>query len=188
MRLFAAVLPPPPAVAELAAAVAAVHGLPGSGQLRWSGREQWHFTVAFFGEVPEEVLPDLGARLARAAGRHPAHRVRLAGAGRFGRTVLWAGAEGDLVTLRALASSARAAGRRAGVPAAEQHPYAPHLTLARSRSGRVDLRPFVDGLAGLRGSWWTAGELVLLRSHLPASGVPGEQPRYERVKGWPLAA
>ncbi|MFF8959470.1 2'-5' RNA ligase family protein [Streptomyces sp. NPDC014894] len=69
MRLFAAVLPPAGAVAELGAAVDGLRALPGSDGLRWTGREGWHFTLAFLGEVDERLLPELTARLARAARR-----------------------------------------------------------------------------------------------------------------------
>lgn len=50
----------------------------------------------------------------------------------------------------------------------------------------VDLRPYVTALDHFLGEPWTAGELALVRSHLPTSGVPGEQPRYERLEAWPL--
>jgi 2'-5' RNA ligase len=33
---------------------------------------------------------------------------------------------------------------------------------------------------------WTVDELALVRSNLPKSGVPGEQPRYEVVGHWGL--
>lgn len=50
----------------------------------------------------------------------------------------------------------------------------------------MTLHPFLDGLAGFEGTRWEVGELALVRSNLPVSGVRGEQPRYERVDGWPL--
>ncbi|RIQ15765.1 2'-5' RNA ligase family protein, partial [Jiangella rhizosphaerae] len=96
MRLFAAVEPPPDAVAHLAAIVDGVR----DGVLRWSDPAAWHLTLAFYGEVGEEKLTELTERLARAARRHPATTARIAGAGRFGRAVLWAGIDGDGVALR----------------------------------------------------------------------------------------
>ncbi|MBZ4320122.1 RNA 2',3'-cyclic phosphodiesterase [Streptomyces huiliensis] len=186
MRLFVAVVPPPSALSELGEAAAELHALPDSARLRWSSPATWHFTLAFLGETDEAVLPDLTERLARAAHRHPAHELRLAGGGRFGDRVLWAGADGDVPTLRALARSAGAAARRAGVAVDESRPFHAHLTLARAATGHVALRPYAEALAGFRGSPWPAERLELVRSRLPASGVPGERPRYETVRAWGL--
>ncbi|MEE4545463.1 RNA 2',3'-cyclic phosphodiesterase [Streptomyces sp. V4-01] len=187
MRLFVALLPAPAAAGELAAALRPLHRLPDAGALRWTAPESWHFTLAFLGEVPDHVRPDLDLRLERAAHRHGPHDLRLAGAGRFGDHVLWAGAEGDTTALGRLADSVRAAARRAGAPPDEERGFRPHLTLARAQRSRpVRLRPLADALAGFRGSPWSADTLCLVGSVLPRSGVPGEQPRYDAVASWPL--
>ena len=187
MRLFTAVLPPPGALTELAGAVERLKGLPDADRLRWARPEGWHFTLAFLGEVDEVLLPGLRERLARAAHRHPAFGLRLAGGGRFGDRVLWVGVEGDRTALRRLADSVTAQVRRAGVPT-EDRPYKPHLTVARAgrTARRVDLRPYAAALGGFSGSDWRAEEFALVRSHLPSSGVPGEHPRYETLEAWPL--
>ncbi|MGW0391543.1 RNA 2',3'-cyclic phosphodiesterase [Streptomyces sp. NPDC003042] len=186
MRLFAAVLPSAEAIAELRAAVAAA---PRAEGLRWTGEPGWHFTLAFMGEVRDDVLPDLYARLGRAATRTAPFPLRIHGAGHFGDRALWAGAAGGIDSMRLLAERAEAAAHRAGIPMNQHHRYTPHLTLARSRPGTaVDLRPVLDALGGFEGSPWQVDTLSLVRSNLPTSGVPGEQPRYEVVEAWPLAA
>lgn len=188
MRLFAAVLPPEDVTAALAAEVAVLRSLPGADGLRWTGRPGWHLTLAFYGEVDDELVPELSARLARAAHRTAPFELALRGGGQFGRgRALWAGAEGGLATLRLLAGRAEAAGRRAGVASGEHRRYQPHLTLARSRQA-CDVRPYVEALAGFTGPTWTVTDLALVRSHLPESGVPGEQPRYEAVARSPLGS
>ncbi len=186
MRLFAAALPPESAVEELAARVRRLRQLPGADRLRWTGRAGWHFTLAFYGEVPDAVLPELRERLARAARRYEPIPLRLKGGGRFADRVVWAGADGDLPALRKLADSASAAARRAGVEMSGHRAYTPHLTVARNRGGALDLDPFVEALTDFEGGAWTVRELALVRSRLPAGGVPGEQPRYETVAAWPL--
>ncbi|GAA3165230.1 MULTISPECIES: RNA 2',3'-cyclic phosphodiesterase [Streptomyces] len=186
MRLFAAVLPPGSAVAELARQVEALRTLPGAGRLRWAGRDGWHFTLAFYGEVPDETLPELRERLARGARRHAPYGLRITGGGRFDDRVLWAGADGDLAAMRKLAGTAAAAGRRTGLIVNGRHGYTPHLTLARNRDPRVDLAPFAAALEPFDGSPWTAASLALVRSHPPAPGVAGAHPRYETVEAWPL--
>uniref|UniRef100_UPI003524950A 2'-5' RNA ligase family protein n=1 Tax=Streptomyces sanglieri TaxID=193460 RepID=UPI003524950A len=99
---------------------------------------------------------------------------------------LWAGAAGALDTLRLLAERADAAARRTGIPMDEHRRYHPHLTLARSRRAETDLRPCVEALGGFEGTGWEVGEMALVRSDLPDSGVPGELPSYEVVASWSL--
>lgn len=130
-RMFAAVTPPPPVRDELRTRVEELRVLPGADTLRWSDPAGWHCTVAFFGAVDTERLPELCRRLARVAARQQPLTIRLEGAGRFGDRVLWVGFDGELRRLRRLADGSRAAGRRAGVPSDTSHRYRPHLTLAR---------------------------------------------------------
>jgi 2'-5' RNA ligase len=186
MRLFAAVLPPDHVASELAAEVAELRKLPGEEGLRWTGRPGWHFTLAFYGEVDDDVVPELSARLERVARRSAPFELALCGGGQFGHgRALWAGARGDVAELRLLADRSEAAARKAGLDMGEHRRYKPHLTLARSRDA-VDVRPHVEALNTFEGRTWTVTELVLVRSNLPHSGVPGEQPRYEPVGRWPL--
>ncbi|MDX3076040.1 RNA 2',3'-cyclic phosphodiesterase [Streptomyces sp. NPDC088354] len=198
MRLFVAVVPPRAALAELGAAVDALRALPDADGLRWTERAGWHVTLAFLGEVGPDLVPGLVERLDRAARRHQPYRAGLAGGGRFGDRTLWAGLDeagpdGDLgrdgrSTAR-LAEAAQAAARRAGVSYEDEHGrFHAHLTLARQRGnrGRVGLRPFTDALGAFRGTVWTADAIALVRSHPPAPGVPGAQPRYERLRTCPL--
>ena len=177
MRLFAAVLPPADVVRELAVEVGRLKRLPGADGMRRTGQAGWHFTLAFYGEVDEELLPRLTERLERAAARTEPFRLALRGGGQFGRgKALWTGADG-----------CAAAARKAGLPREEHRRYRAHLTLARSRHA-TDVQPYLDVMAGFRGRDWTVDELVLVRSTLPVSGTPGEQPRYEVVARRALGA
>ncbi|MFG2307529.1 RNA 2',3'-cyclic phosphodiesterase [Streptomyces sp. NPDC048566] len=187
MRLFAAVLPPPEAVRELAAEADRLARMPGTGRLRWTGRPGWHLTLAFYGEVADAAVADLTERLRRGAHRTAPFPLSLRGGGHFGRRALWAGAAGDTDALRLLAARAEAAGRKAGLALEEHRAYRPHLTLARSRDG-ADLTPCVTALEGFASPAWTVRELCLVRSHPPAAGTPGEQPRYETLAVLPLGA
>ncbi|WAZ22471.1 RNA 2',3'-cyclic phosphodiesterase [Streptomyces cinnabarinus] len=188
MRLFAALLLPEDVSRELAAEVDRLKRLPGADALRWTGRPGWHFTLAFYGEVDDGLVEGLSDRLARAAHRTAAFPLALHGGGQFGHgRALWVGAEGEPDVLRLLADRAEAAGRKAGVAMGEHRRYKAHLTVARSRNA-VDVRPCVEALGAFRSDGWTVGELVLVRSHLPRSGVRGEEPRYEAVARWPLGA
>ncbi|WP_435188413.1 RNA 2',3'-cyclic phosphodiesterase [Streptomyces sp. bgisy126] len=184
MRLFAAVLPPPERLDELGRVVDRLRELPGAGGVRWTSSGGWHLTLAFMGEVDEALVPELRVRLGRTASRTPGFSLRLHGGGHFGRRALWAGVAGDLDVLRLLAERSDAAARRAGVGMGEHRRYRGHLTVGRGVG--VDVGPFVEVLGGFEGGRWEVGELVLVRSLLPVSGVRGERPRYEAVGRWPL--
>ena len=182
MRLFVAITPPPEALAEIEALTAPLQAAwPG---LRWTGSDAWHITLAFLGEVSEDVLAELRAQLEQAAGEHGCLELSLSGAGAFPDAlrarVLWAGVAGDRVALTALAQRVAEAARLAGAPPPDGHrTYRPHLTLARCREP-AEIRRLVGELATISGQPWPAGQIQLIRSD------PGSQPRYTAAGAWPL--
>lgn len=177
-----AIAVPDSVAGELEAAVAPLR--PGRDDLRWTGREAWHLTLAFLGEVDEAVAGRLAPRLSRAAARHPQLTLALGGAGAFPGAqrarVLWTGVQGDLRGLAALADSVAAGARRAGAAVAnEGRGFRPHLTLARCRAP-ADVRPLVENLSRYAGTPWTATEIYLIHSRLAG------RPRYETLTACPL--
>jgi 2'-5' RNA ligase len=182
MRLFVGLAPSAAALDDLEAACAPLR--PTREDLRWTSRELWHVTLAFLGEVGEESLARLLPRLERAAWRHLAFGLSLAGAGAFPSparaNVLWSGLSGDRKALGELAMSVCAAARRAGAPSPDEgRRYQPHVTLARCRAP-VDVRPVVAELSGYQGPTWAVEEIHLIRSTL------GGQSRYETAGTWKL--
>ncbi|WP_045692359.1 RNA 2',3'-cyclic phosphodiesterase [Streptomyces rubellomurinus] len=192
MRLFVAVLPPVRALQELSDAVAPVRGLPGADRLRWTTVEGWHLTLAFLGEVAPDRLPELEEGLAAVAEVHEAHRLRIAGSGRFGDRVLWAGVDGQTWALRRLAEAVtQATAELTGET--DSYVFHPHLTLARAGSARghrravqrvaaAELEALAAALADYRGPEWEAAELHLMRSDLD-----GGFAHYESLRSWALA-
>ena len=78
MRLFVAIAPPPDTFDELDALAGPLRA--GRPDLRWTGRDAWHVTLAFLGQVDEAAATRLRPRLERAV-----RRPRGAGApGRLG--------------------------------------------------------------------------------------------------------
>src|SRR2546429_6549884 len=78
MRLFVAIALPAGAAGELDSAVAQLRlAWP---ELRWTGRDAWHLTLAFLGEVGEKLLGRLGTRLQRAPAPHAPPSLSLRGA------------------------------------------------------------------------------------------------------------
>ena len=173
---------PPGAAGELDEVVAPLR--PARPDLRWTGRDAWHLTLAFLGEVDETVIAKLAVRLERAARRHPFLSLSLAGAGAFPGAnrarVLWTGIQGDRRELGLLAASVGAGARRAGAPPATSgRGYQPHLTLARCRAP-ADVNSLVGALGPFAGTSWVASEVHLIHSR------QGARPRYEVIGTWPL--
>ena len=175
---------PSEAASELDDVVAPLR--PAWPELRWTGRDAWHLTLAFLGEVDEAIIARLAVRLERAARRHLSLPLSLSGAGAFPvanrARVLWTGIEGDRRGLGHLADSAAAGARRAGAPpAGGGRGYQPHLTLARCRAP-ADVHSLVGTLGSFAGTPWVATEIHLIHSRL------GAHPRYEVIGTWPLCA
>jgi RNA 2',3'-cyclic 3'-phosphodiesterase len=187
MRLFVAVVPPPEVLTDLGAAVASRQAEHVAHRdLRWTGPDDWHVTLAFLGDVPGPVATGLAPALERAAAGHRPFPLALAGAGAFPAApharVLWCGLDGDHTALAALAASVADAVTRAGAaPPDAGRPFRSHLTLARSR-GRTpaDVRDLVTALSGYASPSWPVDRIQLIDSH------PGGRPRYSPIGHWPL--
>jgi 2'-5' RNA ligase len=170
MRLFAAVDPPADVLDRLAAALP----LDPDAALRWVPREQWHVTLAFYGEVPSRTVAELQERLERAATRTPPFRLSVQGGGAFPRPhkarVLWLGLAGDVEVLSRLAERCAAAGRRCGI-AMEDRAFRPHLTVARARREPLDLTDDVAAMSDLASPPWHVTTLRLVHSTLGKGAV-----------------
>ena len=181
--MFVALVPPEPALEDLAEFLAPRHEA--GPELRWTVPEQWHVTLAFLPDVADRHLDDLVERLGRAAARRTPFRTVLVGGGAFPDAtrakVVYAGVrpldEPGSTELGRLATGARAAASRAGTTV-EGGAFHPHLTLARS--GRpIEASRWLRVLDSYRGPEWTALEVALIASHLGEG--PRRRPRYERV-------
>jgi 2'-5' RNA ligase len=188
MRAFVAVVPPPEVIGHLDSFLEVRRG---AAAYRWAPAEQLHVTLAFLADVPDRKRDELGERLGRAAARRTAFPAAVAGGGAFpnvGRArVLWAGldlAETDRTELSRMATGARAAATRAGVPVDGQR-FRPHLTVARlGQPGEVT--SWVRLLDAYRGPAWTVDTITLVASYLGEG--PGNRPRYEPVDVFALKA
>ena len=189
-RLFVALEPPEPVRRRLAAVAEELRRGAGRArdEVRWVPPENVHLTIQFLGAVPEERVAAIEQALRDAAAGARPLSLSLRGAGGFPNArrprVLWAGLEGDVAPLAALAADLGARLAKLGLPP-EERPFSPHLTLGRARDGRG-----APGLAGAlaraaqaEATPWRAAELVLFESHLSPRG-----PRYEPIARVPLAA
>ncbi|MFC0029257.1 RNA 2',3'-cyclic phosphodiesterase [Micromonospora chaiyaphumensis] len=192
MRLFVAVYPPKPAVDDLSAQVARLRtgaAAAAGTNVRLADPANAHLTLAFLGDVPDDRLVDVESALGLAAqtfreARGSSPRLRLGGGGSFGRgrfTVLWVDVRGEVDGLAVLARLIRSGLRRARLPHDEK-PFRAHLTIARpgDRIDRADVLADRETLHEYLGPEWSAGELILMRSH------PGPRPTYDRLAAWPI--
>jgi 2'-5' RNA ligase len=175
------VTPPAAARAHLAAALAPLREAPGAP--RWGDPGRWHLTLLFLGAVPPGLLPALTDAVGDAVAPTPPASLRLAGAGRFGSArrpqVLWAGLDGDVAVVAALAGRLSAAARGLGLPV-EDRPFRPHLTLGRWHPRRPADGDLADRLTGYRGPDWPLAGVSLVHStggrHEPLSSFTTRTP------------
>lgn len=190
MRLFASVRPPVEVLAHLRSALdLATAGL--EPPVRWTAEENWHLTVAFFGEVPEGASGLLGRELADIAATRAPFDLCLRGAGVFSGRTLWVGAGREVDAMAGLAGAAKALGERVTQHRDTRERLRPHLTVGRvlddgsaarracSRDrnrvpGPVDA--LVHALALYEGPTWRVDEVHLEQSW-PGQGRGGG-PRY----------
>src|SRR4051794_5198319 len=185
--MFAAVVPPAEVVEHLDDFLDVRRA---AGAFRWVTTEQLHVTVAFLADVPDRRLDDLVERLTRAARRRTAFATAVTGGGAFPNAararVLWAGLDLDdhgRTELTRLATGARAAANRAGVPVDGQR-FRPHVTLARIGQPQ-EVSSWVRLLDAYRGPSWTVDRLTLVASYLGEG--PRGRPRHEPVEEFRLS-
>ena len=176
-RLFIAVALPPAVRAELAALRAALEGA-GVPRLRWVQPDGIHLTLKFLGDTPLRRRPEIEAAMEEAGAAGPEHTLSLGGLGLFGGRrprVLWAGLDGDVAAVIALAARLDAALAERGFEP-ERRPLTPHLTLARvpDRAGdeqRRALRRIVEACAAPAPLPLAVDALRLIQSDLTPGGA-----------------
>nr|WP_240940324.1 RNA 2',3'-cyclic phosphodiesterase [Planosporangium flavigriseum] len=156
--------------------------------VRLASPENWHVTLAFLGDVPDEKVDDVRLVVDRAVERWRAGResdsgdapaVRIAGGGRFGRnrfTTLWAGLSGDVDELGDVADALRRELRAARLPY-DNKPFRAHVTIARpgDRITPDELTADLAALDAYESPPWTVDNIRLMRSQL------GPRPAYESM-------
>ncbi|MBO9556651.1 RNA 2',3'-cyclic phosphodiesterase [Cellulomonas sp.] len=214
MRLFAAVWPPDDVLDHLDLALASVRGGPSGASpvIRWSARETWHLTTAFYGDLPDGAVPALRGDLAAAVREIDPYPLALRGAGVFSHRTMWVGVSGDVDAQRALTAACVDAGVAAGAHTDVRARDRAHLTVGRirpgsrpprrrsSRPGRggpegpglpgaaVDDEDVATGVARALGVYegpsWLVQDVVLVESR-PGAGRGGG-PLYTVVERLPL--
>lgn len=143
-------------------------------KIKWVEEENLHITLKFFGETPEEKIPEISNILHSVASSSPAFTFRFEGLGIFGSSynpkVIWAAVKPyeDLSFFIQLLKKGLVV---AGFPEDRQNPV-PHLTLGRVRTIK-DARHFQKVLESNRtisSQPMSADTLILFESILRQSG------------------
>jgi len=179
MRLFVGIPLPDALLQELAAAVECLRSArgeqrQGSDGLRWIASESWHITLQFLGSATAEQLDCLNARLGEV--RSDAVPIQLGDLGCFDRAGVLFASVTVTPELAALQQKVLAATARCRF-VAEDRPFHPHITLARSKGhrGGPDLQKLLKKLdAQPASARFVAREFLLYESHLVREGA-----RYE---------
>jgi 2'-5' RNA ligase len=184
-RLFVACELPSDALAALRSLQSRLRGRMELG-LRWVRPEGMHLTLKFLGNVSRRHVREITEALEQAVLPFEVN-VTATHVGMFGGIrprVVWAGLDGDVERLQALADVVEGALGSVGFPG-EGRPFRPHLTLARVPEdlGTVDgraLHAAVQSFAMTQPVEITLREVALMRSVLGPGGA-----RYQRLAEFP---
>ena len=163
-------------------------------EARWVKPESFHVTLKFIGEQKDELVEEIKRELT-AVRAHP-FEISFRGQGFFPNArsprVFWLGIEAG-EQLPQLAKAVDEAAARSGVER-ETNDYRPHLTLARSGSGRSQPKPGdrsspplrrlgekLEGKPAPDFGTMTAREFFLYESKLSPGGA-----RYSKIARFPL--
>jgi 2'-5' RNA ligase len=191
-RLFIGLRPPSAVASALhAEAARALASLPHRA-LRFAAAQDLHLTLVFLGDTAEDLIPELGQALARAALDRPELALEIRGTGAFPSLsrprVLWAGVraardrDASLDELHSGIVRAVSSTGFALAPRETAEPFRPHITVARVRFALREALPSAFADLAFHAAW-RASEIVLFESRLDA---PAE--RYPALGAWPLAA
>ena len=172
MRLFVALVIPSAVRESLAAFLTQLRAI--SREPRWVRPENLHVTLKFLGEVPDARVETIRAALGNVRSNEPVN-LDFRCLGFFPNDkhprVFWVGIDAS-PNLMQLVSDVEAAAEDCGVPR-EQHPFSPHLTLARIESRRLpeSLRGAIAESAGKDFGVLRSNEFHLIQSKLRPSGA-----------------
>ena len=179
MRLFVAIDLPPEVTDHLSRALEMVTPPERTARSPWIPTENWHITLAFYGEQPDGALDEIRGYLDQVGNANPDLKLSLAGAGIFHHDTCWIGVHDEEGVLAPLAKHARG-------DYSTPHQHAEnrfHVTI--SRAGRkANLKSAMAALAVYRGPSWIAHSIYLYESVLGEG--PSGHPRYICKKASPL--
>ncbi len=186
MRLFIAVLIPPPILETLAQVQSHLRQAVPDRTLRWVAPENFHITLLFLGEQPESRLPAIRKAIQSASQQTAPFPVQVQGIGVFPNwnrsNVLWAGVQDPSQKLAYLAQVLE----RALAEHPSGKPFRAHITLARFKDPRADDLPkrLYDTVERLNNPYF--GSFLVSHLSLMLSELRPEGSRYTELERFSL--
>lgn len=145
-------------------------------KVKWVEPANFHFTLRFIGEVPDEDVDQVAAAAEGAWGETAPQDVSLRGVGTFPHLrrprVVWVGVRQGGEVIEKLYEALNANLERALGLEPEGKPFTPHLTIGRVKVPRPD-PALADGVAGMteaEAGVFRPAAFVLYQSQLTRSG------------------
>ena len=147
-----------------------------AADVKWTRIEGIHLTLKFLGNISPDLLPALENEVGLAFSGQKPLKMHVNGVGAFPSLakarVIWAGLEDSAGELAPLARRVEDLLMPLGFTR-EKRPFAPHLTLGRTRSnkGLADLVEEVRQNMDVSGPYFVADQAVLFQSILKPTGA-----------------
>jgi 2'-5' RNA ligase len=178
LRLFIAIAVPPEVRETIGRAQGRLQRHSPPGAMRWTRPDQFHVTLKFLGDVPEEDATAVAQSLRPICAASPALRLSAYGIGFFPNArqprVIWAGVtdgQAQLVKVHRQIDDAL----RWLAPAERPEKFTGHITLGRFKPGHhVAIPKLLELAVGFRDRHcgaWQAGEVEIMRSELTSIGA-----------------
>ncbi|MEA3358179.1 MAG: RNA 2',3'-cyclic phosphodiesterase [Thermodesulfobacteriota bacterium] len=155
--------------------------------VRWVKPENIHLTLIFLGDVEENLIEDIKAKVNEVVREMESFKIRLKGAGVFPGLkrprVVWVGLGGDIDRLSDLRDNLQSKLNALGfIP--ERRPFKPHLTLGRFKGrtkGENGLKNILERYYETKSDISCLKEFILFKSDLKPNGA-----EYTKIFTWTL--
>ena len=143
--------------------------------VKWVGRDNFHITLKFIGEVSEDKLDGIISGIKKAITGHKEIKISISKIGVFpdlrNPRVIWLGADKDSAELSLLAENIEKEFSKIGLPESNKK-FNSHLTLGRirSRKGIEDLMDKIKSFETIPAGETRIRQIVLMKSILMPSG------------------
>jgi len=191
IRTFVAIELPDEIAAGLSRTITCLRAHVADSDIKWVTPGNIHVTLKFLGNAPVSKLEEIRQALAAVCAAAEPMQLEIKELGAFPSAraprVIWAGLEGDIGALAALAGQMDEVLEPLGFPR-EHRPFAPHLTLARVRdeatnATRATLSSAMATTSVTGHLSFRADTASLMKSQLTPRG-----PLYSRVSRLPMAS